>query len=69
LDWTDCNEVEAVPEKVSGAPVLRGTRMQADLVLDNHRVGLSAAEIANLYTLRTEQVQAVIDFAIRHSDA
>lgn len=69
MDWTDCDEVEVIPEKVSGAPVLKGTRVQADLVLDNHRVGLSAAEIADLYTLRPEQVQDVIDFAGRHSDA
>jgi uncharacterized protein (DUF433 family) len=39
--------------------------MFADLAVDNFDAGLSAAEIAETYELRLEQVQAVIDYAIK----
>jgi len=35
MDWSGCGEVEQVAGKLSGVPVLKGTRVQADLVLDN----------------------------------
>lgn len=66
MDWTGCSEVEQVPGKLSGVALLKKTRMQADLVLDNYEAGLTVAEIAEIYTLRLEQVHAVIDFAIFH---
>jgi uncharacterized protein (DUF433 family) len=35
MDWTDCEIVESVPGKVSGAPVLVGTRIPADAITEN----------------------------------
>jgi Protein of unknown function (DUF433) len=46
MDWSDCPLVEVVPGKVSGVPILKGTRMQADSVLENYVGGSSAEEIA-----------------------
>ncbi len=66
FDWSGCDEVEQVEGKLSGAPVLKNTRMQADLVLDNYHVGLPAEEIADLYHLKLEQVKAVIDYGLNH---
>ena len=31
IDWTGCSLVEVVPGKVSGVPILKGTRVQADI--------------------------------------
>jgi uncharacterized protein (DUF433 family) len=66
IDWSGCDEVEQVEGKLSGVPVLKDTRMQADLVLDNYQAGLPAEEIADLYHLKLEQVKAVIDYGLKH---
>jgi len=64
LDWLNCEAVESVPGKVSGAWVFRGTRMQVAAVLENLEDGLTIDEIVELYDgLTREQVQAVLDFA------
>jgi uncharacterized protein (DUF433 family) len=35
LDWSECPAVESVPGKVSGAWVLRGTRMPVSVIFEN----------------------------------
>lgn len=35
MDWSGCNLVEVVPDKVSGAPVFKGTRLPACTVVEN----------------------------------
>ena len=40
VSWTDCQAVEAVPGKVSGAPVIRGTRVRPDDLLVNREEGV-----------------------------
>jgi uncharacterized protein (DUF433 family) len=35
LDWSQCPVVESVPGKVSGAWVLRGTRMPVKTIFEN----------------------------------
>jgi uncharacterized protein (DUF433 family) len=32
-DWTDCPLIEINPRKLSGVPVLKGTRMQANSIV------------------------------------
>ena len=49
IDWSGCELVEVVPGKVSGAPLLKGTRLPADTVLENADGGVSAAEIAEVF--------------------
>jgi uncharacterized protein (DUF433 family) len=66
MDWSGCDEVERVEGKLSGVRVLKDTRMQADLVLDNYHAGLSAEEIAEVYLLDPRQVKAVIDYRLSH---
>ncbi len=64
LDWSQCPEVESVPDKVSGAWVLRGTRMPASVILENLDAGASLDDIMEWFDgLDRNQVQAVIDFA------
>lgn len=66
LDWSQCDAVESVPGKVSGAWVFRGTRIPVSAVFENLEDGLSLPEIVSLYDgLTLERVQAVLDFARR----
>ena len=39
LDWFRCPAVESIPGKVSGAWVLRNTRMPVSVVFDNLEAG------------------------------
>ena len=44
IDWTDCPLVEINPRKLSGTPILKGSRMPADAIVQNYRSGLPADE-------------------------
>jgi uncharacterized protein (DUF433 family) len=69
LDWSQCSAVESVPGKVSGAWVLKGTRMPVSAIFENLEAGASLDEIIQWYDgLDREQVKAVIEFAARSLD-
>jgi uncharacterized protein (DUF433 family) len=38
-DWRGCKVVEVVPNKMGGVHVIRGTRVAADQVVENHDAG------------------------------
>jgi uncharacterized protein (DUF433 family) len=64
LDWSQCQAVESVPGKVSGAWVFRGTRIPVAAVFENLEDGLTVNEIVEMFDgLKQEQVKAVLDFA------
>jgi uncharacterized protein (DUF433 family) len=66
LDWSQCPAVERVPGKVSGAWVLRGTRMPVATIFENLEAGANIDDILQWFDgLDREQVKAVIDFAAR----
>ena len=69
LDWTKCAAVESVPGKVSGAWVLRGTRLPVATIFENLEDGLSIEEIMEQFDVTREQVTAVLDFAARSLEA
>jgi uncharacterized protein (DUF433 family) len=66
-DWSNCPDVESNPEIVSGAYVVRGTRIPADAVIDNAEDGYTPEEIvAQIYpTLPLEPARRIIAFALR----
>ena len=69
LDWSQCSAVESVPGKVSGAWVLKGTRMPVSAIFENLEAGASLDNIMEWYDgLDREQVKAVIEFAARSLD-
>ena len=45
IDWSGCPLVEVNPKKVSGVPILKGTRMQADGIVENYVGGSPVEEI------------------------
>jgi uncharacterized protein (DUF433 family) len=69
IDWSQCPEVESVPGKMSGAWVLRDTRMPVSGVLENLEAGASIDDIMEWFDgLDREQVEAVIAFAARNRE-
>jgi uncharacterized protein (DUF433 family) len=69
LDWSQCPAVESIPGKVSGAWVLRGTRMPVSVIFENLEAGANIDDIMNWFEgLDRSQVKAVIEFAARSLD-
>ena len=69
LDWSQCPAVESIPGKVSGAWVLKGTRMPVSAIFENQEARASIDDIMEWFDgLDREQVKAVIEFAARSLD-
>jgi uncharacterized protein (DUF433 family) len=69
LDWSQCPAVESVPGKLSGAWVLKGTRMPVSAIFENLEAGANVDDIMEWFDgLDREQVKAVIEFAARSLD-
>ena len=69
LDWSLCPAAESIPGKVSGAWVLRGTRMPVSAIFENIEAGANIDDIMEWFDgLDREQVKAVIEFAVRSLD-
>ena len=69
MDWKNCPLVEINPRKLSGTPILKGTRMPADGIVQNYKSGLPADEIAEVFELPVESVRALLAYAIEHNPA
>lgn len=69
LDWSQCSAVESIPGKVSGAWILRGTRMPVSAIFENIEAGANIDDIMEWFEgLDREQVKAVIGFGARSLD-
>lgn len=68
MDWSRCPDVESVPGKVSGAWVVKGTRLQADAIVENAAEGFSPEEITtDLFVgVPLERIRGVLRFAQAH---
>jgi uncharacterized protein (DUF433 family) len=67
MDWSGCPLVEVVPGKVSGVPILKGTRMPADAIMENFADGLPAEEIAEVFELPADSVRALLSYAAKRN--
>lgn len=68
-DWSECSAVESVPGKVSGAWVLKGTRMPVSTIFENIEAGANIDDIMDWFDgLDRDQVKSVIGFAARNLD-
>ena len=68
LDWSQCDAVESVPGKRSGAWVFRGTRTPVSVVFENLQ-DMSVDELIDEFGVTREQVQAVLQFAAHSLEA
>ena len=70
LDWSQCTVVESVPGKVSGAWVLKGTRMPVSAIFENLEAGANIDDLMEWFAgLDREQVRQAIHFATRSLDS
>ncbi len=63
LDWSQCNAVESVPGKVSGAWVLRGTRTPVKILFENFGAGMSIEEVIERFPVSRDSRSPLVDGA------
>jgi len=64
IDWLTCELIEQVPGKVSGRPIVRGTRILPDAIVNSYDAGETLDEIHEDYPgLSVAQIQRLIEFA------
>lgn len=63
MDWSGCAIVEVNPRKVSGAPILKGTRVQADAILENYESGSPVEEIAENFAISEGTIREILAYA------
>jgi len=67
MDWSECSEVEQIPGKVSGQPVVKGTRILPDAIVEDYELGSRVEEIHENYpSLPIEKIRKLIAFAHSH---
>jgi uncharacterized protein (DUF433 family) len=65
IDWMACELIESVPGKVSGRPVVRGTRIMPDAILHSYELGDSVEDIHEGFpTLSIVQIKGLIEFGL-----
>ncbi len=60
MDWTDCELIERVPGKLSGAPVIVHSRVRPDDLIVNRDEG--PEWLAANFSLPLRAVRTVLDF-------
>jgi len=64
LDWSNCQEVERVDDKVSGAWVFKGTRVPVTALFDNLESGATIDQFLAWFPgVTLEQALAVLSYA------
>jgi uncharacterized protein (DUF433 family) len=64
MDWTGCELVEVIPGKVSGRPLVKGTRIPADVIVENFEAGSPVEEIEENYpSLTSATICSVLNSA------
>jgi uncharacterized protein (DUF433 family) len=64
IDWAGCELVERIPGKVSGRPVVRGTRIMPDAIVGSYDLGETIEELHQGFpTLSVAQIKRLIEFA------
>jgi uncharacterized protein (DUF433 family) len=64
IDWTQCELIEQVPGKVSGKPLIRGTRIMPDPIVNSYDLGDSIEDIREGFpSLSAAQIERLVVFA------
>ncbi|HEX5431509.1 MAG TPA: DUF433 domain-containing protein [Bryobacteraceae bacterium] len=64
MEWDDCPLVERTPGKVSGQPVVKGTRILAQTIVEDFELSSSVEEIHENYpSLSIDTIRKLIAFA------
>ena len=64
IDWIACELIEQIPGKVSGRPIVRGTRILPDAIVNSYELGESVEDLHEGFpSLSIEQIERLIAFA------
>ena len=66
IDWSQCPLTEVKTNVQSGAPVLVGTRMPVNAIVNNFDYGLSVGEIAEQFEVPPGRIEAILTYAKGH---
>lgn len=69
MDWSDCEIVEVVAGKVGGVPIIHGTRMPADQVIESLNIGETVEEIAYNHDLDPVDIRRLKAYRDSHQPA
>lgn len=65
IDWMTCELIEQVPGKVSGRPVVIGTRILPDAILNSYELGDSIENIQEGFpSLSAVQIKRLVEFGL-----
>jgi uncharacterized protein (DUF433 family) len=65
MDWSGCELVEVIEGKVSGVPLMKGTRIPADFVIESFELAGSVEEVATQYpSVSMETLRGVLTYAV-----
>ncbi len=65
LDWSKCALVEIDPLRVSGRPVIKGTRMPVEDIIANYEYGVSVSEISEQFHIPAETITELLSYVER----
>ncbi len=64
IDWTQCELIEQIPGKVSGRPIVRGTRILPDAIVGSYELGETIEELREGFpSLSVDQIKRLIELA------
>ncbi len=63
VDWSDCDLVERNPLKLSGVPIVKHTRVQAESIVENYESGSPVDEISDNFDISGEIDRELLEFA------
>jgi uncharacterized protein (DUF433 family) len=66
IDWSDCELVEVDPERLSGVPILKHTRIQADAIVGNFDSGSPVEEIEDNFGISQDTIRELLAYARTH---
>lgn len=65
LDWSNCSLVEIDPSRVSGRPVVKGTRMPVEDIVSNYEYGVSINEISAQFQIPATIIKELLSYVER----
>lgn len=63
MDWSGCEFVEQVPGRMGGVPVVVGSRVTPESLVEHADGGFTVGQIAWMFSLPRAKVRKVLEFA------
>jgi len=60
VDWSACPLVEVRPDVLNGAPVVCGTRMPAEVIVDNFDYGVDIGKITKQFEIEERVIHEIL---------